>query len=631
MPGIAGFAGSGGTNTLLATMLHRMKHHPWYTSDAWIDEDGQAALGRVGLGYDNGVSQPATSGTGVKRVVLEGEIYDYATLRSELEASGRQFRSTSHAELLLHGWESQGIDFVQRLNGCFAAAIWDRASGTVTLLNDRFGMRPLYYSVSPGRIAFGSEIKALLADRDLSRAIDPRGLAQFFTFGQYLGNTTSFAAVSLLPAAGVLTFEVASDRLRIQKYHRLGESWATPVASAEDSLERIDNALAKSVARCTNGTAKLGLSLSGGLDARTILGLIDPDQPVKTLCLGIEGSIDVRCAAELARLTGRTHRTHTLDSSFLGQFGRHMRDMVHLTDGQYLSQCIVMPTLPMYREMDIEVLVRGHAGELMHMTKAYNFSLDSSSLNLTDSSLEGWLWQHLQSHMLDGVAGPLFTPEVSTNLAEVARQSLRECLAESAGAGPPVHRICHLFVSERIRRETGLSMSEFGSVVETRLPYLDREVIDSLMAASPNLKLGEDIQSYILRKRQPSFLNVVNANTGAKLGSSPLVKTLSKLRLKVLAKLGVKGYQPYERLGLWLRRELRPLVESLLLDRRCLERGVFNPETVRTTVENHFNGRHNHTFLLMGMMIFELGQRELVDAVDSFENGPLAFDRVAVN
>jgi hypothetical protein len=287
--------------------------------------------------------------------------------------------------------------------------------------------------------------------------------------------------------------------------------------------------------------------------------------------------------------------------------------MVRLTDGQYLCQCIVMPTLPLYRELGIEVLLRGHAGELMHMTKAYNFSLDRNALALTDGTLESWLWRRLQAHMLDGINGELFTSTFGLDLAAEARNSLRACLKESDGIGPPVHRIWHAFVSQRIRRETALSMVEFGSVVETRLPYLDTDLLDALMAAPPELKLAETVQTHILRKRQPAFLGIINANTGARLDASPLAKKLAQLRLKVFAKLGVKGYQPYERLGLWLRRELRPLVERLLLDDRCLSRGVFNPETVRAVVANHIANRRNHTYLLMAMMIFELGQREFVD------------------
>jgi asparagine synthase (glutamine-hydrolysing) len=619
MPGITGLVGTACETDLLPTMLRRMRHQPWYTQDAWV-EPGLVALGRVGLGYVNAAPQPAVSEDGNRRVVLDGEVYDYPALRRELEAKGHVFRTDGHAELLLHGWEEGGVGFVRRLNGCFAAAVWDGNAQTLTLLNDRFGMRPVHYSRSHGKLLFGSEIKSLLADPEVSRATDPRGLAEFFTFGQYLGDTTSFSAVRLLPAAGVLTYSVITDQVDVTRYARLGETWRA--TSAAGALDRIDAALARSVARCTDGTANLGLSLSGGLDARTILGLIDPAQPVTTVSLGMEGSIDLRCAAEMARLTSRKHHTHVLGTKFLGEFDRHIRDMVHLTDGQYLCQCIVMPTLPLYRDLGIEVLVRGHAGELMHMTKAYNFSLDAQALALTDATLEDWLWRRLQAHMLDGVEGVLFTPAFGTDLVEQARESLRQSMKESEGLMPPVHRIWHLFIAERIRRETGLSMTEFASVVETRLPYLDKDLLDALMAAPPELKLDETIQAHVLRKRQPAFLGVVNANTGARLGAGRTAKALARLKLKVLAKLGVKGYQPYERLGLWLRRELRPTVERLLLDDRCLSRGVFNPEAVRAAVANHFASRRNHTYLLMAMMIFELGQRELADGDASAAEGP---------
>jgi asparagine synthase (glutamine-hydrolysing) len=619
MPGIVGLAGIAAHSAVLPRMLVSLAHHGWYARHGWADTG--VALGRVSLGFVNAAPQPA-GGVGSRRAVLEGEVYDYATHRRRLEDAGIVFRTDSHAELLLHGLEREGSAFLRSLEGCFAAAVWEGAARTLTLLNDRFGMRPLYYAHLPGRLLFGSEIKALLADPELSRSINARGLAQFFTFGQYLGEETLFAAVRLLPAAGVLTYDTAADRVRLDRYARLGESWYLDAAPRSETLDRIDVAFKRSVDRCTEGGAKLGLSLSGGLDARTLLGVIEPDRPVTTVCLGMEGSMDVRAAARMSGLAHRPHRTHTLDTKFLARFEDHMRHMVHLTDGQYLSQCIVMPTLPLYRELGVEVLVRGHVGELMHMTKAYNFSLDRQALALAGPALEGWLWGRLQAYMLDGVEGELFAPAYQKDLVGLGRESLRDCLRESDGVEPPAHRIWHLFVTQRVRRETALSMVEFGSVVETRLPYLDGGLLDALMAAPPELKLGETIQTHILRKRMPAFLSVINANTGARMGAGPAAKAFARLRMKVLGKLGVRGYQPYERLGLWLRRELRPLVERILLDEHCLGRGVFNPDALRTAVANHMAKRRNHTYLLMALMIFELGQREFVDREAFSDHGP---------
>src|SRR5207247_2009338 len=127
------------------------------------------------------------------------------------------------------------------------------------------------------------------------------------------------------------------------------------------------------------------------------------------------------------------------------------------------------------------------------------------------------------------------------------------------------------------------------------------------------MKLAEKIQTHILRRHKPAFLDVTNANTGTRVGAGRLALLFGKTRLKVLAKLGVRGYQPYERLGLWLRRELRPLVQELLLSDRFLERGSFNPDAVREVVTQHWSARKNYTELLLVLMTYEMGQREFVD------------------
>src|SRR5262249_30233463 len=237
---------------------------------------------------------------------------------------------------------------------------------------------------------------------------------------------------------------------------------------------------------------------SGGLDARTILGVIDPDRQVTSVCMGMEGSIDRRSAEEMARLVNRPYHHYVLNTDFLARFEQHMRHMVHLTDGHYLCQCIVMPTLPFYRELGVEVLLRGHAGELMHMDKAYNFSLDRQALALRDvAGLEEWLFRRMQTHMIGGVGERLFATRYQGQLEGLARESLTSWLRQCEDVDPPVHKVWHLFLRQRLRRETALSMVEFGSVVETRLPYLDSDLIRLLLAVPPELKLGDRIQAHI--------------------------------------------------------------------------------------------------------------------------------------
>jgi hypothetical protein len=248
----------------------------------------------------------------------------------------------------------------------------------------------------------------------------------------------------------------------------------------------------------------------------------------------------------------------------------------------------------------------------MHMRKAYSYSLDNEALAIgTDGQLRSWLLRRLSAYMLEGVQKPLFQKRYQDGLQSLAEESLDEDLAEVAAIEWPLARIWHLFVKQRLRRETVLSMVKFRSVVEPRLPYLDRELVSLLLAAPPELKLGEDIQTYILRKRRPEFLRVTNANTGAPMAASAWRQRLATLQLRGLSKLGVPGYQPYERLGLWLRREVAPVVREILLAPQTLDNGVYSADGVRAVVRGHLEEGKNHTYLLMALMIFELGRRRL--------------------
>jgi hypothetical protein len=211
------------------------------------------------------------------------------------------------------------------------------------------------------------------------------------------------------------------------------------------------------------------------LDARTLLGVINVEKtPLHAVCMGVRGSLDHRSSAQLSRVAGCPYHAHVLDASFLKGFRLHLERMVQLTDGQYLSQCIVIPTLPVYRELGIQTLLRGHAGELMHMRKAYNYSLDDDALQIhTTGELRSWLIRHLPAFLLEGVTEPLFTPQYQASLSLLAGESLDEDLAEVADIEEPLQRIWHLFVTQRLRRETVLSMLKFRSIIEPRLPYLD--------------------------------------------------------------------------------------------------------------------------------------------------------------
>ncbi|MBN2021531.1 MAG: hypothetical protein JW809_01950 [Pirellulales bacterium] len=616
MPGVFGIVdrpGSGGLPDRLTRMLRRATHHPWYRVESRVEPATGVALGRLGLDVGPEGLQMFSDADG-SILVMDGELYDAAQQRRALEAAGVRFAGTGHAELLLRGYQRCGRAFFAGLSGKFVAAVWDVPRGRLVAVNDRFGMRPLYFHADERRLLIASEIKSLLTDSTVPRGPNLRGLAQFFTFGQYLANDTSFESIQILPAAGWLAFEQEHASLSVDRYVVPGET-KVDARTPEQWLERIDAAFKRAVDARTHDTPDLGIALSGGLDGRAILAVMDHDRaPIRSVALGIDGCADHKLAAQLAALVGCRHANHVLDTAFIADFEAYLDRMVSLTDGQYVSSCVVMPTLPLYRDMGIRVLLRGHVGELLHMTKAYNYSFDDSALTVRDdASLRHWAFSRLQAYMLDGVREPLLAGVGRDEFDEMARRSLDECLVESASVAPPLQRISHLFLAQRVRREITLSLAKFGSLVETRLPYLDNDLIEVVLAAPPELKLHEEAQEFILKRRRPEFLGVTNVNTGTRIGASHLVRRAAHFRQRVLAKLGARGHQPYERPGLWLRRELRPLVERTLLDDRCLDRGLLHPGTVRTVVREHLERRRNHTYLLLAMLVLERGQRLLVD------------------
>jgi asparagine synthase (glutamine-hydrolysing) len=592
-----------------------------------VDAAKRCTLGRVALPQFALARKIGHDTSGEVSVVIDGELRNHEELRAIMSGRITVAPTATDAELIADGYRAIGVEFLSLLDGKFAVALWDSAFRTLHLVTDRFGMKPLYYRQKREAFLFASEMKSIAAASPLE--FDASGVALFLSFGQMLGDGTLFADVRIVPAATVQTFQADDNSLRSIRYWR--PEPAAPLNDAE-ALDRLVTAFERSVNQCVRETPNLGISLSGGLDGRTILAAVDHRAtPMKSLCLGMEGSLDHRTAAEISRLTNRNHHVLLLDSDFLINYPRYLRRMIQLTDGQYLDQGIVVPTLAKYRELNVDTLLRGHAGELLHLDKAYNFSVDADFLNLSDSaSPAAWCASRLSAFMLSRVDRPLLRGIKTAEMQRIAAQALDDCIGDSEYLESKFNRLSHLFLGQRTRRETALSMTIFSSVVETRLPYLDRDVVEAILAIPGAMRLGDRLQSEIIHRRNPALLRVANSNNGARLGAPRWLQRAATFRMKVLGRLGVQGYQPYERLGLWLRRELQPFVREVILSERCLDNGLFVPETMRWIVEEHVAGRRNFTYLIQALMILELGRRMRADGDFASEpslGAPVAGDR----
>src|SRR5262249_40144223 len=181
MCGIVGlyrWDGSAPVNVLLKRMCDTIVHRG-------PDDEGFHVGDSIGLGMRRlsiidvgGGHQPITNEDGSVLVVYNGELYNYRSLRDDLRRRGHVFRTQADTEILVHAYEEYGLDFVRGLNGIFAFALWDARARRLVVARDRMGVKPLYYFQTPDGLAFGSEVKALLALREIPRSLDLEATAE---------------------------------------------------------------------------------------------------------------------------------------------------------------------------------------------------------------------------------------------------------------------------------------------------------------------------------------------------------------------------------------------------------------------------------------------------------------------
>ncbi|MBI4500237.1 MAG: asparagine synthase (glutamine-hydrolyzing) [Gemmatimonadetes bacterium] len=250
-------------------MAEAIRHRGPDGSGVYADERVGLAHVRLSIIDLEGGAQPMANEEGSLRVVYNGEVFNFPTLREELESHGHRFRTRSDTEVLLHGYEEWGSGLPQRLNGQFAFAIYDRRTRSIFLARDRFGILPLFYALRDGDLYFASEIKALLASGEIAAALDPEGLDQVFTFWAALPPRTPFRGISTLEPGCCARWQ--GGRLAITRYYHV--DFPEPAAEPSDALCRLDDLMRSAVGMRLLADVPVGGYLSGGLDSSAVCAL----------------------------------------------------------------------------------------------------------------------------------------------------------------------------------------------------------------------------------------------------------------------------------------------------------------------------------------------------------------------
>jgi asparagine synthase (glutamine-hydrolysing) len=275
MCGIVGVAGEVRVSRdLLVAMRDSVRHRGPDDEGVWWSPDGRVGLGHRRLAIIDLSAmgrQPMTDTTGDLQIVFNGEIYNYLELRAELEGAGHRFRTATDTEVILEAYRAWGDGCLARLNGMFALALYDRPRERLLLARDPAGEKPLYYRVSGGALAFGSELKALLADPACPRELDPAALDAYLAFGYVPGERSMLRGISKLRQGHALAFDVRTAQMRTWQY------WALPESRPEEDdaalLAEYERLLADSVRLRLIADVPVGVMLSGGVDSSLVVAM----------------------------------------------------------------------------------------------------------------------------------------------------------------------------------------------------------------------------------------------------------------------------------------------------------------------------------------------------------------------
>lgn len=318
MCGIAGFVNLGASGPeefrpvlerMAGSIAHRGPDDAGYFTDRW------AALGHRRLSIVDlaGGHQPMTNEAGDLWIVYNGEIFNHASVRPELEAHGHRYQSRCDTETIVHAYEQWGPAALQRFRGMFSFALWDTGRKRLFCARDRMGIKPFYYYWDGQLFAFASEIKALLAHPAISAALDEAQLPEYLTFGYTSSDRTLFRGIRKLMPGHHLTLEPGLSEPRIERYWDVPAPGAGAVRSDQEWIAECRRRLEETVQMRLMSDVPLGVFLSGGVDSSAIAALMTrmtKPEPVRSFSVGYAEAeySELSYASQVAEAIGTRHR-----------------------------------------------------------------------------------------------------------------------------------------------------------------------------------------------------------------------------------------------------------------------------------------------------------------------------------
>jgi asparagine synthase (glutamine-hydrolysing) len=583
----------------LLKMVESLRHEPFYRTGTWTDASQGVYLGWVAREGSFASRMPLQNERGDVTLVFSGEEFPDPDLIPALRERGHAIQDNP-ASYLVHRYEEES-DFPKGLNGRFHGLIVDRSRGTSLLFNDRFGLQRLYCHQAKDAFYFAAEAKAILKVRPELRSVDPRGLGEFIVCGCVLENRTLFPGIHILPPGAAWTFRGATLEKKAT-YFEPREWEEQKLLTAEEYSTDLRDVFVRNLPRYFDGSERVGVSLTGGLDTRIIMAWhqAQPNTlPCYTFGSMYKDNQDVRLARQVAKICGQPHQVITTGEEFLSQFARYAERTVYLTEGG----------VDLGRSPDLYVNEKAREIAPVRMVGTYGSEM---------------LLQEVMFKAVEPVAG-LYTPDLVPQIRR-ATDSYNATLQ-----GHPVTFVAFRQSPWHHFGVLGLEQTQ----VAVRTPYLDNDLVKAIYRSPGSKVINTEARLRLLREGNPK-LATLRTDRGVGGMSSALRREFLEFTFKAeyaydygmpqwvaqvdhlfaplhLERLWLGRHKVFH-FRVWYRDQLANYVREMLLDSRSLARPYLNADAVRKIVNGHLKGNRNYTTEIHRLLTLELTHRLFVDS-----------------
>ena len=557
--------------------------------------------------------QPMSTEDGEYVLSYNGEIYNYREIRGKLEGMGVRFHSSSDTEVVLQAFRKYGVHCLDMFNGMFAFAIWDKRHLRLTIARDRFGIKPLYYTLQGSSFLVSSEIKGFFPHPKFNVALDPLALAEYLSFQNFFSQRTLFKGVHLLPAGSYLTIQLGDTTVPEPiQYWDWNFKEDQSLSNEQECIEELDFLMSQAVKRQVVSDVPVGAFLSGGVDSGLLVAKASsfiPDLRTFTTGFdlhsvsGMELYSDEREAAEQLSYLFKTQQYEAVIKA--GDMQRVMARLVWHLEEPRVGQCFPNFHTAQLASKFVKVSLSGLGGD--ELFGGYPWRYYRAVVNTDFDHYIGKYFEFWQRLLPTSTVVDLMRPHIPELAPDFALEMFRGVFKT-----PPAHTttveeyINHSLYFEAKTFLHGLMVLEdklgMASGLETRVPFLDNDVVDFASRLPVKYKLGNLGEIVRLNENEPGP-KTKRYFEKTQDGKLIMRRVMERYVTHDIAHRVKQGFSSPD--GSWFKGESLQYVREKLLEGNPLLYNFLDRKIITEFVHEHLAGRENRRLLIWSLLYLE--------------------------